>query len=527
MLTWVFSPFVLPNVIAFVITLSLLVYAWRNRSVPGVFTFFWLLVSVCIYIVSYSLTVLCPFVQSKIFWAKMEVLGYSTAPAIWLLLTWRYSEKKHLLRSWALPALFSLPLISFVLALTNQAHSIFWSSIQLNSSTPIPTLHLYPGFWYWINTAYGFTLLTLSAVILFYEFSYATHFYRQQIGAMIGALALPFTANILFNTGLSPISGLDMTPASFSIASLLMAWGLLRYRLFDLVPIARATLIERMQDGVIVLDARNRILDLNPAAQKIIAKPIKQSLGLPIDAVFEDFREMLSAIDQAMDGGPLEFSHLFSGQQHYYDLQVSRIDDGKGRFVGRLITLHDITQRKTIEQQLRILAITDPLTGLYNGRHFFEVLDKEFARARRYGHPISLMMFDIDFFKGVNDKYGHQIGDQMLQLLAKSCLQVVRKADVLARYGGEEFILLLPETDTDRARSLAERLRKKVAGLKLETPRGIVQVTISVGYTQLGDLEKDIDDFIWHADQALYKSKDRGRNRIASWQEIQETSILP
>jgi diguanylate cyclase (GGDEF)-like protein/PAS domain S-box-containing protein len=527
MSNWVFSPFILPNVIAFVITLSLLIYAWRSRSVPGVFSFFWLLVSVCIYIAAYSLTIICPFMQSKIFWAKIEVLGYSTAPVIWLLLTWRYSGKKHFLQGWTLPALFSLPLISFILALTNQNHSIFWRSIQLNTGTSIPTLYLHPGIWYWINTVYGFTLLTLSAVILFYEFSHAAPFYRQQIGAMIGALALPFTANLLFNTGLSPIAGLDMTPASFSMATLLMAWGLLRYRLFDLVPIARATLIERMQDGVIVLDARNRILDLNPLAQKIIGKSIKQSLGRPVESVFEDFKDMLSAIDQAPDGERLEFPYIFSGEQHYYDLQVSRIDDGKGQLVGRLITMHDITQRKSIEQQLRILSITDSLTGLYNGRHFFEVLEKEFARARRYGHPLSLMMFDIDFFKGVNDKYGHQIGDQMLQLLASSCQQVIRKADVLARYGGEEFILLLPETDSDRARSLAERLRKKVAGLKLKTPRGIVQVTISVGFTQLGDQEKDIDEFIWHVDQALYKSKDRGRNRIASWLEIQESAIQP
>jgi diguanylate cyclase (GGDEF)-like protein/PAS domain S-box-containing protein len=524
MSNWVFSPYVLPNVIAFVITLSLMIYAWRNRSVPGVFTFFWLLVSVCIYIVSYSLTIICPFTQSKIFWAKIEVLGYSTAPVIWLLLAWRYSEKKRLLQNWTLPALFSLPLVSFMLALTNQTHSIFWSSIQLNIGSPIPTLQLIPGFWYWINTAYGFALLTISAVILFYEFSHATYFYRQQIGAMIGALVLPFTANLLFNIGISPITNLDMTPASFSIASLLMAWGLLRYRLFDLVPIARATLIERMQDGIIVLDSRNRILDLNPIAQKIIGGSLKKSLGKRIQEVSESFSSMITPIDQALDGEQLEFPYMLSGEQHYYDLQVSRIGDGKGQLIGRLIMMHDITQRKTIEQQLRMLAITDSLTGLYNGRHFFEVLEKEFARARRYGHPLSLMMFDIDFFKGVNDQYGHQIGDQMLQLLATSCLQVIRKADVLARYGGEEFILLLPETNAERAHSLAERLRRKVASLKLETPRGSVQVTISVGYTQLGKDEKDFDEFIWHADQALYKSKDRGRNRIASWQEIQEAA---
>jgi diguanylate cyclase (GGDEF)-like protein len=185
--------------------------------------------------------------------------------------------------------------------------------------------------------------------------------------------------------------------------------------------------------------------------------------------------------------------------------------------------------------QTQELAITDPLTGLYNRRFFFSQAKAEFERARRYQGPLSIIMLDIDDFKKINDTYGHLIGDQVLQSLAKLCRENVREIDVVGRYGGEEFVILLPETPlvtsqtatpavnntsdevsiNSGAVTAAERLRRKVAQTPIPTEKGILQITISLG---VAEYQADINSpemLLDHADKALYIAKQTGKNRVA------------
>jgi len=161
------------------------------------------------------------------------------------------------------------------------------------------------------------------------------------------------------------------------------------------------------------------------------------------------------------------------------------------------------------------LAITDPLTGLYNRRGLFELGRIEFARTRRFGRPFASMMLDIDRFKRVNDMYGHPIGDQVLQALAKHCQSSVREIDLIGRYGGEEFIFLLPETNLEVTKEIAERLRRTIANMLIPTDKGELSVTASLGVAMYDENTLDLDTMIARADQAMYVAKHKGRNRIA------------
>ncbi|NTU42557.1 MAG: diguanylate cyclase [Nitrospirales bacterium] len=156
------------------------------------------------------------------------------------------------------------------------------------------------------------------------------------------------------------------------------------------------------------------------------------------------------------------------------------------------------------------MAETDPLTGISNRRRFFAVMEKELERSVRYGRQISLIMLDIDHFKKINDRFGHNTGDRVLQSLVTIITGNIRTADLLGRYGGEEFILLCPETDRAGASGLAERLRAAVAEKELE---GAGQVTISLGVAELRRRESG-DDFLKRVDHALYAAKESGRNRV-------------
>jgi diguanylate cyclase (GGDEF)-like protein len=167
-------------------------------------------------------------------------------------------------------------------------------------------------------------------------------------------------------------------------------------------------------------------------------------------------------------------------------------------------------------KDVKRLAITDPLTGLYNQRHFSTVAEKELRRACRYGRPLSAIMLDIDHFKRANDTYGHTVGDHLLQEVAQSFRLELRRVDVVGRYGGDEFVVLLPENDLDAARQVAERLRKSIARRRIATPKGTAKVTASLGVAAVDCAEITLEQLLARADQALYAAKESGRNRVSS-----------
>jgi len=192
----------------------------------------------------------------------------------------------------------------------------------------------------------------------------------------------------------------------------------------------------------------------------------------------------------------------------WHKCQAVYSDDGIWQ--GRRTTNRDVTDQKRIEEQLQHLSTTDPLTGAYNRRMFIELLERELQRARRYGTVFSLLMFDIDYFKKVNDRYGHDAGDRVLVEVVEICRGTVRTTDILARWGGEEFMVLMPQTESDKARSMAERLRKAVAHHAFAD---IESLTVSVGVTSLRQLDT-IDVLLKRVDEALYAAKKAGRNRV-------------
>lgn len=165
--------------------------------------------------------------------------------------------------------------------------------------------------------------------------------------------------------------------------------------------------------------------------------------------------------------------------------------------------------------QLRKLATTDPLTGTWNRRQFLDTAARDVALAQRHGHPLSMMMLDIDHFKRVNDSHGHQAGDQTLVAVADACRRTLRASDAFARLGGEEFAALLLETGVDGAAEMGERLRAAVAALSIPTARAEVHVTISVGVAELRNGE-DVEALLNRADMALYRAKEDGRDRVLS-----------
>ncbi|MGR9116315.1 MAG: GGDEF domain-containing response regulator [Gammaproteobacteria bacterium] len=177
------------------------------------------------------------------------------------------------------------------------------------------------------------------------------------------------------------------------------------------------------------------------------------------------------------------------------------------------------TALKEANARLTLLAMTDPLTGAHNRRHFFETLENELPRARRHHHPTSLMVMDIDRFKSINDNHGHDVGDQVIIEVARISNEFLRKNDVFGRLGGEEFAILLPETPLEEATQIANRLCAKIAEASVKTPEATVSFTVSCGVTQVDgkNNEETPEQILKRADIGLYKAKEDGRNKVIAF----------
>lgn len=266
---------------------------------------------------------------------------------------------------------------------------------------------------------------------------------------------------------------------------------------------------------------RNR-LELSPGGEGILRPTIISSPELEIDAIFTNInRQGIPRILQQIGVGadteivrlPLMFEENLLGVIWIWGERIIASDLPILSILAKQIGIS--LERARLFEEVQSLALTDPLTGLQNRRSVFELGRIEFSRARRMKHSFSCLMLDLDHFKKVNDKYGHQVGDQILQEFARRCLESVREGDLVGRYGGEELIILMPETDREMAVRVAERLQKRIVEEPFKTPTAGIAVTVSIGAAALDENTPHLEALIARADQALYIAKHKGRNRVA------------
>ncbi|MCP4139887.1 MAG: PAS domain S-box protein [Chloroflexi bacterium] len=261
-----------------------------------------------------------------------------------------------------------------------------------------------------------------------------------------------------------------------------------------------------------------KILDVNPATLKIYEAEDKEKIISNLNNVFTKesltlFKKQLIAFYEGIvqfEGESI--TKTLKGKKNNIMLNISPLVDKKV-----LVSIMDITERKKMEEKLHLQATTDPLTEAYNRRYFFDLAQQEIERSLRYTRPLSIMIFDIDHFKKVNDTFGHAIGDEVLRQISKEFQSMLRENDIFARYGGEEFVILLPETTKEQAGQMAERMRKKCAEAPLDLREASVSLTISFGVSCLGGERLNLDELLLRADKALYQSKEGGRNRVTVW----------
>ncbi len=270
------------------------------------------------------------------------------------------------------------------------------------------------------------------------------------------------------------------------------------------------------------LSEDGKLLWVNPSVEQVTGytpEECRRMPDYPMPIVHPDDRDAVSAViggTQRVKSKGHSQSRIVckDGTVRWIVAEWQPARDGDGNPAGVRVSVRDITETVELQQELTRQASTDPLTGVMNRRRFLEVCEGEMYRAARFGRPIALAMFDLDFFKRINDAHGHAVGDQCLRAFVGAVRANIRQTDTLARFGGEEFTLLMPETGLEAARALCERLREAVARATVATAAETLGLTVSVGVTVCDLGETSIDPALARADAALYAAKNKGRNRV-------------
>ena len=286
------------------------------------------------------------------------------------------------------------------------------------------------------------------------------------------------------------------------------------------------TLIHSTTDVVMITDATSeddggpRIVYVNPAFETLYGYHADEVLGQS-PRLFngpDTDRHTRYRIRKALREGKGIRTEILkygkNGLPRWLDMNVVPLRDSAGVITHFACIERDLTRYKKIERQLATMALFDSLTGTLNRPAFFQHAEKEFARSKRYYRPLSVVMLDIDHFKRVNDQYGHQGGDQVLQIFAEACQEVIRSTDLMGRVGGEEFALLLPDTPIKAAYNLAERLRERITKYPYLAGDMLIEITASLGVTERQGEDVDFKALLQRADAALYAAKHEGRNRV-------------
>lgn len=321
--------------------------AFQRRSVIGAKEIAWLMIATGTGAFWIIFETAAPTVAEKIFWSKLEFSGGLASPVLYFIFVLRFTGKDKLLSRNNILMLFIIPAITYVLVITNDSHELIWSGFSpISEKTNL--MEYFHGIGFWIGyILYSYILLLLSAIYLINFIIRKTKTFRSQALIILTGGMLPWFVNIMYLTGISPVKGLDLTPFSITLSGTLACYAILNFRFLDLVPVARETLVEILPDGIIALDSKNRVQDINKAAISFLGIRGKNIIGYPIDSSGSVVTLLMNAVVEENHVDQIEINS--NHEIKTYSILKRAIRNQPG---SRLVIIQDITQAKRAEKEL-------------------------------------------------------------------------------------------------------------------------------------------------------------------------------
>ncbi|WP_284237097.1 histidine kinase N-terminal 7TM domain-containing diguanylate cyclase [Paenibacillus glycanilyticus] len=494
----------------------------------------------------------------RLFYLSGSYVGLSLVGVGWFIFVVFMTGQAKVIRTRRI-VLLSVPALLSVLCVVINPNHLF---LSIDEQLGVKSLQSGPLFWYMIVQLFSYILVSL--FVMGYTIRRGVSVRHQMLvrTAMNGVFVLvlfglgDFLVNIIFINYFSAY--FSIFSVGIALSAVYLVHAITRHRVFDIIQIVQRDVMNTISTGIIVLDENGFVLEFNKVMKPILKSRIgdrftPEALAVhlpnPIRREFDEFLE--GSKERPMDRQELEIALQSDGHYRYIVVQSAPIlSHKKKERLGRLLTFHDVTELRMLvdetnlqnellhdrnrellamqdelfqaNKKLEYMAITDGLTGCYNRRYLLQQLEHELAVNVRYGIPFSIFLFDIDFFKSINDQYGHLVGDEVLCATVDAVRATLRTADLLARYGGEEFTVYLPHTNREQADIIAEMVKESVEHNAVKYGSQSVKVTISMGVVSVEQFDQRaldepkafLRELLTQADSALYEAKYSGRNRI-------------
>jgi len=473
------------------------------RKAPKSLWFSYMSLSLFVFTVGYYFEITSMSETSAIVATKIQYLGISYITAFLLLFICEYCGKK--IKTIFIAALMVVPTITLLLVLQWPANNLYYKKVVFVTDTVVPHLRVTGAFFYYVFFAYTYLFSLVALIVVFMFYKKSTLSIRKQSVTLIVAIIIPVAGSII-NVFRLTSWPLDLTPIVMSLTCILLGYSFFRQGLYRIVPVAREQIVESMSDGFILVDMQGRFVDSNSAAVNLFPLLRTTSSGTKIDEIEELAWLIGSEPTQS------EFSMLDTESNEPKHYRVSQtVICSQNQKICNCFMIFDITDAKQLLNEVSNLAERDSLTGLVHRGTFY---DKGWHLLQNAGSAC-LFMMDLDYFKNVNDQYGHLKGDEVLKEAATTLSKCFRGSDLLARYGGEEFCVLLPSLDITNAFELAERVRKRIEACEFQSENNTFNVTVSIGIAKYDSaIHTSFEDLVSEADAALYSAKNAGRNIV-------------
>lgn len=503
--------------------ISIVITIKKKLNVPGIKPFFACVLLVQVWSITYAFELLNSTLNDKVLWFVIRMAFIVYIPTFLLMVTLEITNKYKLenCKSWLL---FISPTITAILAITFYYNKLFIYNYYMDYSSGYGVLRFNKGFWFWINAAYNYLLNTINIGILLRCAFVKQYTLRKQAITIIIGMIIPIISDVMLVGRVGINKYLDFTPISLFFSVLVCAHGMYKYGFMNIVPIAREYAFEDMNELMVVLDVNGKVVDMNRKALEMFKTSISKVIGKPVEQIISDLGKY-DFCNCNSSSLKIRLNNEVLGKEFYYYGSISVIKANVYEVLGYLLLFQDITELTNIQrelsdanEQLRLLneelyneSIKDGLTEIYNKKYITMLLQQEFNCAIKSGKPLSISLVDIDYFKNVNDNYGHLVGDNVLKEIAELISIKLEDRGVVGRFGGEEFLILMMNTELKAASKLCEEIRMTVCNYRFQYQQ--LTVTVSAGISQL-KLEDNINSLIKRTDDYLYMAKINGRNRV-------------
>ncbi|WP_246469585.1 histidine kinase N-terminal 7TM domain-containing diguanylate cyclase [Cohnella nanjingensis] len=488
----------------------------------------------------------------QLFYLNLSFVALSLLGPGWLIFVLFLTQRSHLLKSWRLGAYLAPALVCMASVVWNPDHAFLKPVAGLYDQREYGAL-------FWLLTLLQFAYFSFALIIMFQAIRTvrSANERKQLATTLVGMFVLTVFAAIDLMVNVLLANWLPTIPGLMSLGILLsdicFVVAIYRYGMFDILSMAQRDLFHHLAMGIVVVDENAKVLEVNRSAAPFVrlskgdAFEMEKFLA-PLQTKGEVNEFLFQYRHHPGERMQTEIS-LGEGAGRHVSIQISPVLDHFKQAIGRVITFHDVTElRKLVDemnrknealhernleliaiqeelfrvnQKLEQMAVTDGLTGCYNRRFLMHQLEHEVMLNARHRIPFSIFLFDIDFFKQINDRYGHVIGDEVIRATTDAVRSELRRTDIFARYGGEEFTVYLPHTSRQQAEVLADRIMRAVADNVVHAGGDRVSITISMGivseeddYLRIDNAKEYLRDLFSRADAALYVAKNEGRNRI-------------